>query len=745
MNFSHGYLLFGLALAAVPVVIHLLMRQKPKRLPFPAFRFLKQRYRVNQRKLNLQNFLLLALRVGVICALCLGLARPLLFAQREGVATDRPVLAVLVFDTSPSMEYVVAGVSRLDDSKARARELLDEMASGSSVVVIDSGDPQADAPISVTEARKRIDALRIRYGAGAINGSVAQALKFLARQDASDAAPTRVLYVLSDRTRASWDPAGVKPDLPVGVKAFYVDVGAEEPRDLAIEKVEVIPPVVAPGKRYQVRVRIRGTPDAHESELRCNVEGDARPPQVRPVKLAKGITTQTIDFPDLEAPEPPDGPADVPVHLTVRLGVQGSHDKLAINDERHATFLVRRKRKLLTIVDANEMEKQARDREGRAFPRVAWYWDAVVGSMNNFTPDYRGADAAAKELKDHPVVCLFQVTTVPDALWSALAEHVKAGGGLAIVPAGDELKDVKAFNDGGKSVLPAPLKGLLQAQTKDWVLWEWVEPQNSKPHPLVTTFAELRRTDPDYEREGNRPAVRRYWQLDALPPTSEAVARYSDRNVALASRGRVVLFTSPLDLRDPIEKVNSFRWDNYFPSSFGMVLIDRVCLFLGGETALPASPNFNCGLPPSVTIPPGAEGPFVLDGPGLAGGEKDVPAGAGERHLPQAIQPGNYRLSDAHGAIAGFSIDVAAGETDLDRVPVEQIEAVLGEGSVVQVGRTVRLQDALAGARRPPIDLMPYVMMALLLVLTGESLLANRFYRNAVVPEEAAPAGPVPT
>src|SRR4051812_16147995 len=65
MDFSHRYLLFGLLLAGVPVLLHLLMKQKPKRLPFPAFRFLKQRYRTNQRKLNLQNLLLLLLRIGV--------------------------------------------------------------------------------------------------------------------------------------------------------------------------------------------------------------------------------------------------------------------------------------------------------------------------------------------------------------------------------------------------------------------------------------------------------------------------------------------------------------------------------------------------------------------------------------------------------------------------------------------------------------------------------------------------------
>ena len=59
MTFIHGYLLGGLLLAGVPVLLHLIMRQKPKQLRFPAFRFLRQRHVINRRKIRLQHLLLL--------------------------------------------------------------------------------------------------------------------------------------------------------------------------------------------------------------------------------------------------------------------------------------------------------------------------------------------------------------------------------------------------------------------------------------------------------------------------------------------------------------------------------------------------------------------------------------------------------------------------------------------------------------------------------------------------------------
>src|SRR6266567_2806527 len=117
MTFVHPLLLGGLLLVGIPVLIHLIMQQKPKHLPFPAFRFLLQKHRTNQRTLRLRHLLLLALRVLLIAAVCLALARPKLFSERLNLSSERPVAVVLLFDTSYSMEYSVAGKTRLDDAK----------------------------------------------------------------------------------------------------------------------------------------------------------------------------------------------------------------------------------------------------------------------------------------------------------------------------------------------------------------------------------------------------------------------------------------------------------------------------------------------------------------------------------------------------------------------------------------------------------------------------------------------------
>src|SRR3954453_1757099 len=76
MTFVNLSLLVGGTLIAVPIVLHLMMRQRPKQFVFPALRFIRQRRLANQRKLQLRHWLLLALRCAAVGLLALALARP---------------------------------------------------------------------------------------------------------------------------------------------------------------------------------------------------------------------------------------------------------------------------------------------------------------------------------------------------------------------------------------------------------------------------------------------------------------------------------------------------------------------------------------------------------------------------------------------------------------------------------------------------------------------------------------------
>src|SRR4029078_6553791 len=106
-SFQHGMIAaIGVAAAVVPILIHFLLRQQPKRVPFPAIRLLNNRRRTVVRSLNLRHLLLLALRIAALACLGFALARPMLkMGGPLAVDAEAPVAAIFIFDTSPSMEY----------------------------------------------------------------------------------------------------------------------------------------------------------------------------------------------------------------------------------------------------------------------------------------------------------------------------------------------------------------------------------------------------------------------------------------------------------------------------------------------------------------------------------------------------------------------------------------------------------------------------------------------------------------
>src|SRR3954447_10632927 len=121
LTFISPLILAGAALIAVPIILHLVMRQVPKRLIFPAVRFLQQREHANRRQLRLRHLLLLFLRCAAIALLAAALARPSIKAAGGLGSQEAPVAAALIFDTSPRMDYREENHTRLQVASETAR------------------------------------------------------------------------------------------------------------------------------------------------------------------------------------------------------------------------------------------------------------------------------------------------------------------------------------------------------------------------------------------------------------------------------------------------------------------------------------------------------------------------------------------------------------------------------------------------------------------------------------------------
>ena len=321
MTFVNLSLLLGGALIAVPIVLHLVLRQQPKQLIFPALRFLRERRESNRRRLQLRHWLLLALRCAVIALLALALARPsvssaaigdwvilaalallaLLVAaclvasaiQRRGrllISTlavaellllapmavlassalsktagvrlgdrEAPVSAVLVFDTSPRMFYQYNNASRLEVAQATGLWILQQLPSDSQVAIMDAHPGPAVFAVDMAAARKAVERLQTSGVAQPIPDVLDSAAQLLA----TGRHERKEVYVLTDLTWASW-PSDSSVSLRGLVErpemALYViDVGATNPRNLSLGDLRLSSQSLVKNNDVVVQTEIRAT------------------------------------------------------------------------------------------------------------------------------------------------------------------------------------------------------------------------------------------------------------------------------------------------------------------------------------------------------------------------------------------------------------------------------------------------------------------------------------------------------
>ena len=120
MNFSFlaPYALYGLILAGIPVLIHLISVKKAKVLKFPETRFVRLAVTRTQKKLKLLQLLLLLLRMLAIILLVLAFSRVVLNPPKTGAAKkEEPAAVALLLDTSYSMGSLAGGKTAFEEAK----------------------------------------------------------------------------------------------------------------------------------------------------------------------------------------------------------------------------------------------------------------------------------------------------------------------------------------------------------------------------------------------------------------------------------------------------------------------------------------------------------------------------------------------------------------------------------------------------------------------------------------------------
>jgi len=793
MAFLNVSLLAGGALMAIPVLLHLLMRQKPRQLVFPALRFVKERRESNTRRLRLRHWLLLALRCAALGLAVLALARPsvasalwgnytalglvglallgallltgvavarklaapliaalgvtavalgaawLAFAYRavftgQSVLGNQeiPVAAVLVVDTSPRMEYRHENKTRLELAQETAGWLIKQLPADSEVAVVDSRPGGATFAIDRTAAEKSIQRLR-PTGTPRPLPEVLLSAVGLARQNTR---PRKEVYVLTDLTAAAWrteQPAELQQALAErsDVQLYVIDVGAAQPRNFALGELELSSQVLPPGAKPTIDVEVKalGMGGERQIELRLE-EPDPTLPIIRDGKPVLPKSNRSdVKTVTLEAGQ----------SQRVTLQVQGVAGQNRSTDSEN--------RNLPLPLGTHQGLVRILGEDGLALDDVRYFavevqpdWPIAV-----FAPAGVRTDEQVRALRNNPKA-RFRCDVLPqEELTNKPLDDYRAVCLLDPQPLPAEAWDklaAYARSGGGLAIalgynVQAPTA--FQEEPAQIVLGGKLTRQTRSAGDLYLSptsydhpvLAEFRAIEANVPWD--RYPVFYHWNLDELREGARTIISYGDNKPALVEnrlgRGRVLVLTTPIT--DPLRPRGRKTWNElwYGEDAWPGFVLWNEML-LYLVGAGQTQLNYHAGETAVLANDP-AKDPerYQLFTP--LEEPQDVLAREERVTVRFTDYAGAYRLRGQRGGpvVRGFAVNLPRDVGDLSRLPREKLDELLGKERF-QFARSRDEINRAVGVDRIGSEFYPLLVTLLALTLGMEHLLANKFYRK---------------
>jgi hypothetical protein len=456
MGFFNPALLWLAAGGAVPILIHLLHRQKFKRMRWAAMEFLLRAVKKTQKRLRLENLLLLLLRILVMILLALAVARPFFREAPVQALGESDVHHFFVVDTSYSMGYKRAQHTTLDVARRAALKLLEEIRVGDQdrFTLL----PMNAWPEPVLKGRNRKDSvatglqeLRPSHYPSGVHATM-QAVRALL-DDPETKNRDRNIYLFTDLQRNGWefkdDDEGKRfAELLKQVskrdrtRFFLFDAGSPDAHNAAVVDLQSVDRVITTRRPARFTAVVHNFSTIPRPSVNVTFHVDDSQVAAKSVALPPG--------------------ASVPVLFEHPFTARGSHrvrasidpDYLDVDDQRWLSVDVRESLRGLAV--DGDVKESVKDGETYAFAlaldpgRQGLYFSVDVTSP---------ASLNLSQLAAMDFVVLANVQSLASDAVEKIEDFVRRGGGLFITLGGrtDKVTFNEYFWKGGRGLSPAEL------------------------------------------------------------------------------------------------------------------------------------------------------------------------------------------------------------------------------------------------------------------------------------------------
>ena len=546
-----------LAAAAAPLLIHLWNRRRYREVEWAAIEYLLAALRKNARRVQIEQWLLLAVRTLLIALIVLAIAEP--FVERLGLSTagNERTHKLLVLDASFSMAYKPTDKSRFERAQELAAQIVDEASAGDGfTLVLLASPPRTVVGSPSFEPREFLAEIANQHvlHCGANLEATLQAVDdVLARAEREQPRLTRhEVYFLSDLQRHGWLPAegeasGLAPFRKLSQKVAkraslaVIDLGQADSENIAITQLRAAEPLATLDR---------------DTTLEAEIRNFGRQPRARQlVELLVAGSRAGDTYVDL--PAAGSAVASFPYRFDAggdhQLEVRVAGDPLEVDNHRWLSLPVK---EILRVLCVNG--KPA----GGSFQQTTDYLTVALAprgddSAGGVRPEViTESELAERELSQYDAIFLCNVGQFTAAEARLLEDYLHQGGGLVFF-LGDQVQPDNYNRQlggvgGGPRVLPATLGDAApQSQYR-------FDPLEYR-HPLIAPFR-------DQEQAGLLTSlVTNYIRLTPQPTTARVALGFQGGDAAMVEEsingGRSLLVATSADTSWTSMPV----WPSYVP------------------------------------------------------------------------------------------------------------------------------------------------------------------------------------
>ena len=711
MSFLNLLLLGGAAAFTIPLIIHILNKRKFKVVHWGAMHLLAPIVKKNNKRIQLEQLLLLLMRIAIPILLALCLARPVLTGMKA-FQEDEKLSTVFLLDDSFSMQDGTAAQSNFVRAKGELAKTMKDMRKGSDASVVFMGgktgllnDDPSTALDNVT--RKLTDADSNGDPAN-VSSALQQGVAELERM----AHAGRELVIVSDFQAADWKDSealtrrsamekvfemGVKPS----VTLFRIEGGQRE--NACIESIDVSALILGAGQPVTIRATLRNYGQTTYPDLMVFFKVDGEEKRTSQVTLGPGQEAQVLFSTVFE--EPGDH------HIEISMDA----DALKADNRYVASFSVWDEVPVLLVDGDPGTDLEAET----GFLQIALQpFKSARATLNDLITSkvIQSQQLNNNELQGRRVVVLANVEKLQSHQIKDLEEYVAQGGNVIVFP-GDRI-DVKWYNGlffkDGKGLLARQYTGFAGRGYQQGaagvesarIVSEIYE------HPAFTFFNEARNgrlSDPEFNT---------WLRMGFLGEGSEnsgvRLARFDNGDLYAIEKtfgeGRVIQCAAPADT----------DWGNLPTQPIYLPMMQRMVTYLASSSD--PSRNIVAGSKLVAFVPAEMEGKDVVikDPSGVDKILKVRKEGSrGVVEFDATAEPGIYALTDADRKQQYFAVNLDRRESDI--ATLDELEvANLAQEMEAQVVTSYEEYKALDKARRFGVEIWKPVLYALLALLFGE-------------------------